>query len=237
MTDPKRWSEEGEENDVMRELVLAGQSRRMPDSERRAVWAGIALALPATPPPVDLAASASGATTAGSLGGYLTKGLLVLATLGGAGLGAVQLWPRAEPHAPAPVVARTPAAAVASPVPLATAPEPAVTALPVTSAVAAPSSATKARSNSESQLREESLAVLEARSALRAGNAARSLTLLEQARARFPRGALGQEREALTIEALARSGQSAAARRRAEAFLRQHPNSPYVADVRRVSER
>jgi hypothetical protein len=218
VTDPKRWSEEGEESDVMRELMLAGQSRRMPDSERRAVWAGIALALPATPPPVtDLAASASGATTAGSLGGYLAKGLLVLATLGGAGFGALQLWPRAEPPAPAPVVAHAPAKPAAT-APDVTAPEPVATALPVVSAAAPPSSATKARSNPESQLREESLAVLEARS-------------------RFPRGALGQEREALTIEALARSGQSAAARRRAEAFLRQHPNSPYLADVRRVTER
>jgi hypothetical protein len=47
---------------------------------------------------------------------------------------------------------------------------------------------------------------------------------------------LGQEREALTIEALAKSGQSALARRRAEAFLRVHPSSPYVADVRRIAE-
>jgi outer membrane protein assembly factor BamD (BamD/ComL family) len=78
--------------------------------------------------------------------------------------------------------------------------------------------------------------VLEARAALRAGDAARCLTLLEQARARFPRGALGQEREALTVEALARAGQSAAAKRRAAAFLRAHPQSPYVADLRRLAE-
>ena len=75
--------------------------------------------------------------------------------------------------------------------------------------------------------------MLAARSALRSGDAARSLSHLEQARARFPHGALGQEREALTIEALAKSGQSAAARRLADAFLRLHPHSPYVVDVRR----
>jgi hypothetical protein len=84
-----------------------------------------------------------------------------------------------------------------------------------------------------SQLREESLAVLEVRQTLRTGDAGSALKLLEQARARFPRGALGQEREALTIEALAQSGARAAAERRAALFLRAYPKSPYAADVQR----
>jgi outer membrane protein assembly factor BamD (BamD/ComL family) len=81
------------------------------------------------------------------------------------------------------------------------------------------------------------MAVLEARSALRSGNAARSLQLLQEMNVRFPRGALGQEREALSIEALAQAGQTATAKRRAAAFLRVHPQSPYTVDVRRVAER
>jgi hypothetical protein len=114
----------------------------------------------------------------------------------------------------------------------------ATSATPETTPAPVPAPTTQAASSdakppaSSSQLREESIALLAARAALRAGDAARSLTLLEQARVRFPRGALGQEREALTIQALAQSGERASARRRADAFLRAHPQSPYVADVR-----
>ncbi len=84
-----------------------------------------------------------------------------------------------------------------------------------------------------SALREESQNLLEARAALRGGNPSAALDLLSRARTRFPRGALAQEREALTIEALYRSGQKQLASQRADAFLRQFPRSPHAADVRR----
>ena len=74
--------------------------------------------------------------------------------------------------------------------------------------------------------------ILGARRVLRAGNPAGALTLLDAARARFPGGILVQEREALTIEALVRSGQRALATKRAEAFFRDYPKSPHGADVR-----
>ena len=92
-------------------------------------------------------------------------------------------------------------------------------------------------SSAESQLGEESLAVLTIRQALRSGNHGLALQLLEQARGRFPRGTLGQEREALMIEALAQSGARAAAEKRAVAFLRAYPKSPYAADVQRYTAR
>jgi hypothetical protein len=128
----------------------------------------------------------------------------------------------AAPHeaAAAPVVS----VAVAIPVPTS---EP---------SAATPASDTRPRATPASQLLEESQTVLEARAALRGGDSARCLRLLDQARERFGRGGLGQEREALAIEALARSGQSAAAHRRALAFLQKYPQSPYSADVRRFSE-
>ena len=85
-----------------------------------------------------------------------------------------------------------------------------------------------------SQLREESEMILGARRVLRAGDSWRALTLLDAARARFPEGILVQEREALSIEALVRSGQRALATKRAEAFLRAYPKSPHGADVKRV---
>ena len=72
----------------------------------------------------------------------------------------------------------------------------------------------------------------DARNALRGGNSAGALTILSQAQQRFGSGVLGQEREALTIEALAKSGQSAAANARGQVFLKNYANSPYAARIR-----
>jgi outer membrane protein assembly factor BamD (BamD/ComL family) len=85
-----------------------------------------------------------------------------------------------------------------------------------------------------SQLREESEMILGARRVLRAGDSLRALTLLDAARTRFPEGILVQEREALSIEALVRSGQRALATKRSEAFSRAFPKSPHGADVKRI---
>lgn len=82
-----------------------------------------------------------------------------------------------------------------------------------------------------SRLREESALLGEARGALRGGDAAHALALLDAARTRFPDGILGQEREALTIEALARSGQAAAASARARAFLVAYPSSAHAERI------
>ena len=89
---------------------------------------------------------------------------------------------------------------------------------------------------SASTLREESRALAEARGLLRAGEASAALARLDQMQAQFPRGALGQEREALAIEALAGAGQSAAAHARAQAFLARHPTSPYTATLQRFTQ-
>ncbi|MBN1611620.1 MAG: hypothetical protein JW940_33605 [Polyangiaceae bacterium] len=45
-----------------------------------------------------------------------------------------------------------------------------------------------------------------------------------------------QEREALTVELLDRSGQHAAAERRARAFVQALPRSPFAPSLRRVLE-
>ena len=82
--------------------------------------------------------------------------------------------------------------------------------------------------------REESRLVATAREALRSGATTQALELLEQARQRFPAGTLLQEREALMIEALARTGQRAAAIERGRAFERDNPGSPYTARVHAI---
>jgi hypothetical protein len=240
MSDPKRWSEAGEAgeaSELERELLLAGQSVKLPEGERRALWASIALSLPVTPPLTGPGTATMPRALSATVRAYLTKGALFLAAVGGLTVGATQLWPREPPASAAQgrraKVAAAPVSAVVDRSPSVAEAVPSATP-PVSAPV---SGEAHPRSPTPSQLREESMAVLEARSALRAGNATRSLQLLQEMNVRFPRGALGQEREALSIEALAQAGQTATAKRRAAAFLRAHPQSPYSVDVRRVAER
>jgi hypothetical protein len=72
----------------------------------------------------------------------------------------------------------------------------------------------------------------QARRAL-ASSPATALSLTNQDAARFPRGALAQEREVIAIEALRRLGRGAEADRRAAAFAQTFPGS---AHQRRVED-
>ncbi len=64
-----------------------------------------------------------------------------------------------------------------------------------------------------------------ARSALARGQAAGSLTTLDQHRREFPRGRLSEEREGLAVQALVASGRMDEARTRVERFRRSYPKS------------
>lgn len=63
-----------------------------------------------------------------------------------------------------------------------------------------------------------------ARAALRT-DPARALVLTEEHRRRFPRGLLAEERDAIRISALAALGRTEEARREAESFSKDHPDS------------
>jgi hypothetical protein len=82
----------------------------------------------------------------------------------------------------------------------------------------------------------ESQRVAEARTLLRAGRASDALATLQSLERDEPNGLLAQEREALSIQALAALGQRAAARQRAAAFTQRYPDSPHLAVVRRAAE-
>ncbi len=75
-----------------------------------------------------------------------------------------------------------------------------------------------------------------ARSALAAGDASGALTQLDAYARNFPHGKLSLEAEVLRIDALAKSGQTAAARKRAEAFMKRHPDSVLASRVRAYAE-
>jgi hypothetical protein len=65
----------------------------------------------------------------------------------------------------------------------------------------------------------------------------RALLLTQEHQRRFPAGALGVERDVIALEALARSGQTAEARRRALRFEKRYPNSIHSPQVRALLAR
>ena len=81
----------------------------------------------------------------------------------------------------------------------------------------------------------ETRALRRARDELRAGKLSAASATLEAARRQFSAPELYQEREALTIELLHRSGQVIAAEQRARAFISRFPESPHVQQMRQFA--
>jgi outer membrane protein assembly factor BamD (BamD/ComL family) len=72
-----------------------------------------------------------------------------------------------------------------------------------------------------------------ARSKLASGDARGALVVLDDYARTYPRGRLGLEAEVLRIDALSRAGETGAAKKRAEAFVKRHPKSVLAPRVRR----
>jgi hypothetical protein len=104
------------------------------------------------------------------------------------------------------------------------------TSAPAPPRAAAPSSKVAARAGTE--LPAELAMLKQARGALQAGDAASALSTLDRYHLQFPHGAMAPEAALLRIEALAKAGDHAAARRTADALLASDPESPYAARVR-----
>jgi len=71
----------------------------------------------------------------------------------------------------------------------------------------------------------------QARAALAAGDAPRSLGILDRYHARFPSGGMAPEAAVLRIEVLLKAGDRPAAQRAADAFLASSPTSPYAPRI------
>jgi hypothetical protein len=169
--------------------------------------------------------------------------LIAISSLGAAAVvpAGYYVWQHARPEAATPAVvpaAPAPKAEVRAAAPQAAreepAPEPVVAPeLPQAEAPSAPPAPRiDSRSVSQSALAAELAALDAVRGKLRAGDATGALALLDEYSRTYPRGRLALEAEVLRIDALAKSGQSSAASRRAEAFLRRHPNSVLASRVR-----
>lgn len=155
----------------------------------------------------------------------------------------------ARRHATCAVVAEGPAPGETAAAPaLVTAPEPAPApvvasepAVPVTATASSPSArratARQATAPAPSPpeapgMAEEVRLLREAHAALRAGDGARAMALLDEGAARFPAGALREERAASRVVALCRLGRTDEGAAAAREFLGEWPASPLAARVR-----
>lgn len=191
-----------------------------PELETR-LWQTLSTRLDAPLPPTAAAAHgafASKGAVAGTSAGWLKAIAGVLAI--GAGGVAVQAVVR---HDPAPSLRP---AAVAAPVaqPSAAAP----TTIPETPQPSAAESAALANGS----LNAETLLLARAQRALGSGAPGDALPWIQQHAARFPNGALAQEREAARVLALCALKRTGEARRATQQFLRAWPSSPLADRVR-----
>jgi hypothetical protein len=211
-----------------RSLLEAGRSYKASASTRRQALAVLGVA-------GATATSAAAATTLTKAG--LAKWAVGLAVAGGAVVSAAHYFAQLRPSSSVAPSVLSPSTAKASPAPLAAAasvpaPEeavPSVSAGPVASVTglrAEPKAAL------QSPLAAELSALDAARTSLSEGDAKGALTELDAYSRAFPRGKLALEAEVLRIGALAKSGQNSAARQRAEAFVKRHPDSVLASRVR-----
>lgn len=199
------------------------------------------LSVPLLVAPVAAAVLASSAFASLSAKLGLTRSLLawsagsVLAVTGGAL--ALTLETSGPPHIEAPMTRPPVVASAASPR------QPAPVLLePLPEAESARPATTPSTGPERQKLRDlparwdEPQLIERARKALGA-DPKQALALTQEYQRRFPSGALTVEREVIALEALARLGQRAEARRRARAFEAQHPTSIHLPRVRSLLAR
>ena len=139
--------------------------------------------------------------------------------------------PQARPPMPLPPTLATALATIEPTSPPALTPPPAAALSPAPSPTIATALTTETAS-APSSLDAEIALVRDARAALRGGDAARALALLDEHTRRFSRGALAEDCDAERIYALCALGRSSEARSLASRFLTSHPASPHGASVR-----
>ncbi len=136
----------------------------------------------------------------------------------------------AAPSSPAPSVPEAPEPAPTVSVPALNVPA-APPAASVAPATTAPPFTPHAEPNEDAELTAERAQLEVARTALARGQAAAALTVLHADAAARPRGRLAEERDSMTIQALALAGRTDEARARATTFTRRYPRSLFLPIV------
>jgi hypothetical protein len=175
----------------------------------------------------------SAATAAAQAPRLLPLGTFLAGMVAGGVVGAVAYarWTeapdRAEQSAPAPAPQAPSALPELAPVAEAEVGTPPAPALPARPLRTEPPEGRSA----DAALERERTLLERARAALARGRPELALQAAQQHEAEFPRGRLREERELLSIQALAAQGEHAAARKRAERFRRDFPHSLLVGAV------
>jgi len=220
------------ESELERSLLNAGRGYTASASSRARALAAVGL--------VGATASSTAAASAITKAGVV-KWVVAVALVAGAAVPAERYLRRsavapAENTSSAPV---TPIAVapLAAPSPVAAPDEPSATSNPAPPLVeptpGGPSNGARSESKPAAPALSAELGALDAaRSKLAGGDASGALTALDAYARNFPHGKLGLEAEVVRIDALAKSGQTAAARKRAEAFMKRHPDSVLASRVR-----
>lgn len=238
MNEPTRLLD-APESELERALLDAGRSYRAPGSTRAKTLLALGLSAVTT----STAPSAAAATSS------LSKVTLSKWALGVLALGAVAvpLWRSLGQHSGTPAVAPVvnappamvaPASAASEPAPVqsvspkAAAPDaPALEAEELRPTRSARPAHSEAKATAAPPLSAELAALDAARKSLSHSDPASAMLALDGYARDFPRGRLKLEAEVLRIGALAKSGQTEVARKRAEAFLRLHPDSVLASRV------
>ena len=228
MSEPRRLWEESE-SATEQALLHAGRSYRSGRETRAKTLAALGIA--------GTTAVVAGGTASASLTGAKVTGtkllaakLLVIVSAAGAVSVAPIVYRRLHEKGGDRTVVTAPGG---QPRPIERAPLPAVETPPAPAVTtAAPAVAEHPSAAGPVSLAQELAALDAARAAMATGDARGALSLLDGYAKTCPQGRLRLEAELLRIDALAKSGQSQAARRRAEAFLRRHPGSVLAARAR-----
>jgi hypothetical protein len=251
MKDPERLLDHGATSEELR-LLRAGLTEEpgIEGKQRLAAALGLGVSAWAATSTASAATKAvskvgAGASAGGKLG---LKWLLALA--GGVSVGAAALvvmlgnpaevsesttsraTSTSEPQAPA--VAVTSSDTTTSGVSLEPAPSeaPAAVEAPKIAPTSRPGSATTPAPADSASIAREIEAVDQVRTLVSRGQSSAALSAIGKYRKEFPRGVLRQEATLLQIEALAKSGNLAAAREIGQRFLREHPRTPHEKRVR-----
>jgi len=227
VNDPRRLRDEADST-VELLLLEAGATYKSSDEARARTLAALGLAGSAA-----VSAGALSVATSSLVSKASWAKLLMFTGLGGAVVAPVGYvaWRQTHPQAitvtaPAVTPRPEPARVIAPRQPVANVEE------DTTPAPVAPAPKTESRTTSASVLAAELSALDAARSRLSSGDATGALAKLDDYARVYPRGRLVLEAEVLRIDALSRAGQKTQAKKRAEAFLRRHPNSVLATRVR-----
>ncbi len=223
-------SEPGQES--LLEALRGDREAPAPEASRMRVAARLGL---------DAGISTSAPRPAASHAGLASTHMAAMVTaafVAGAGAGAL-LYARWAPvpaprtvyvdrNVPAPAVATVPASSTTTAPSAAAAP---TASSRVTPPPSLPASSVASSARDMAQLDVERAILDAARAALVAGDSDEALRVLDRHARTYARPLLGEERDALFIQALARAGRAEEARSRADAFRRKNPESLFLPAV------